>query len=100
MVITPAYVESIVQEFQDAYGADEARMRWRPEPADVSDYLVALAWANGLEKKEWRFIWWRSFEISFRQIGMKIGRSDETARTRYRDALLKVWANANQQAAA
>ncbi len=96
----PAYVKSIVQDFRDAYNSDEAKNKFRPTPADISDMLTALSWANILAQNEWRYIWWRSFDISFGVIAGRIGRSDETARKRYRDAILKVWYEANQKAAA
>lgn len=81
-----------------AYGYDEVAMpRFRPTPFDVSDCLVALEWVRGLEKPEFRLVWWRSFDVSFRQIAARIGRSDETARRRYKDAMVKVWSNANRK---
>lgn len=85
----------VQQATDDAYGYTEVAMpKFRPKPQDVSDMLPALAWARGLEPREWRLIWWRSFDVSFRQIGFRIGRSDETARRWYKDAMLKVWWNA------
>lgn len=81
-----------VRDFMDAYDSvGEQKPRFNPTPADVSDYLYALAWTSVLEKNEWRYLWWRSFDLSFRQIAMRIGQSDETARTRYKDAVLKSW---------
>ena len=77
----------IRQAVEDAYGYSEAIMpRFRPTPADVSDCLIALEWARPIEKREWKLVWWRSFGISFRHIGIRLGRSDETARLRYRAA--------------
>ncbi len=96
----PGYVRSIVQEFWDAYNSSEVKNRFQPTPFDISDMLVALSWANILEKGEWNYIWWRSFDLSFGVIAGRIGRSDETARRRYRDAILKVWYEANQKTAA
>lgn len=86
----------ILQSKDDAYGYTEVSMpRFRPSPKDVSDMLIALAWARGLEKRDFRLVWWKSFDISFRQIGIRLHRSDETARRWYKDALLKVWHCAN-----
>lgn len=89
----------VVQEFMDAYSPENTvKVRFRPTPFDVSDMLTALGWCRALTKKEFRYLWWRSFdEVSFNTIAMRIGRSDETARARYRDALLKVWHVANTQ---
>lgn len=91
----------VVQDFMDAYSPENAvRVRFRPTPFDVSDMLTALGWCRAITKKEFRYLWWRSFdEVSFKTIAMRIGRSDETARARYRDALLKVWHVANTQQA-
>ncbi len=83
------------QDFMDAYNSDEVRQRFKPSPFDVGDCLTALSWLRGIQPHDTRFIHWRSHEVSFRQIGDKIGTSDETARTRYRDAMVRVWANAN-----
>lgn len=84
-----------VREVSEAYGYDEQGMpKFRPSPADVSDCLIALNWARALEKREFKLIWWRSFNISFRYMGLRLGRSDETARMRYRDALLRLWMEA------
>lgn len=86
----------VVRETSDAYGYTEAMMpRFRPSPRDVSDCLVALAWARCLEKREFRFIWWRSFDLSYRAIANKIHRSHEDARRKYRDAILLCWYHAN-----
>lgn len=85
----------MVRDVADAYGYTEERMpRFNPSPADVSDCLVALEWVRGLNRQEWRLIWARSFGFSFRHIGLRIGRSDETARRFYRDAILNVWMKA------
>lgn len=91
----------VVREFKEAYGYDEARPpKFLPTPRDVSDCLTALAWCNVLEKHEFRLVWWRSFGISFGQIAARLGRSDETARGRYRDAILRAYSHANQPARA
>jgi hypothetical protein len=74
---------------------EEERKRFKPTPADVGDCLDALDWLRGMQNRDIKFVYWRSYEFSFRQIGDKIGTSDETARTRYRDAMIRVWANAN-----
>jgi hypothetical protein len=86
----------VVREITDAYGYTEiAYPRFRPSPADVSDCLTALEWARCLERKQFRFIWWRSYGLSFRRIGDHIHRSDESARRYYRDAMLSCWLYAN-----
>ena len=87
----------VIQEFMDAYDPDgKVYVRFRPTPFDVSDMLVALKWCNVLTKQDFKFIWWRSFdEVSFNMIGARIGKSDETARAYYRDALLQVWNRAS-----
>lgn len=85
-----------VADASEAYGYTEAAMpRFRPTPFDVSDMLGALAWARGIDKPEHRLLWWRSFDLSFGQIARRIGRSDETARRRYKDAVLFLWGTAN-----
>lgn len=86
----------VVQDFMDAYDPDgEIKTRFRPTPFDVSDCLIALKWCNVLTRQDFKFIWWRSFdEVSYRMIGAYIGKSDETARARYRDAILRVWGRA------
>jgi hypothetical protein len=87
-----------VLEVSEAYGYTEARLpRFRPTPFDVSDMLTALAWARPLQKNEFRMTWWRSFDLSFGQIGRRIGKSDETARRYYRDVMVKLWSQANAQ---
>lgn len=87
----------MVREAEEAYGYNESLMpRFRPSPQDVSDCLVALAWARGISRRAWRLVWWRSFGISFKQIGFRVGRSDETARRWYKDAILGLWHEANK----
>jgi hypothetical protein len=85
----------VVREFKEAYGYVDARTKFIPTPRDVSDCLTALSWCNVLERYEFRLIWWRSFGISFGQIAARMGKSDETARGRYRDALMRVYSRAN-----
>lgn len=85
------------QNSMDAYNSLEEKPKFRPKPFDVSDCLTALSWTNKLQKPEWRLVWWRSFDVSFKQIAHRIGRSDETARKRYRDAMTEVWYVANFQ---
>jgi hypothetical protein len=94
--VVESWWPEVVRSAEEAYGYTEAAMpKFRPTPYDVSDVLNALAWARGLEKREWRMVWWRSFDLSFRQIGRRIGRSDETARRQYRDVIIKLWGSAN-----
>ena len=82
----------VVRSSADAYGySDATQPRFRPSPSDVSDCLTALAWARAIPKRELKLILWRSFGLSFRHIGIRLGRSDETARLRYRDAILRIW---------
>ena len=94
--VVESWWPEIVRSAEEAYGYTEATLpRFRPTPFDVSDVLNALAWARPLDKREFRMVWWRSFDLSFGQIGRRIGRSDETARRRYKDAMLKLWGAAN-----
>jgi hypothetical protein len=86
----------MVQEW-NAYGADEVRIPFRPTPFDVSDCLKALTWLRGLEKNEVKYFWWRSFDVSFAMIAAYTGRSDETARRRFKDVVYKAWWNACSQ---
>ncbi len=82
----------VILDVADAYGYTEAFIpRFKPSPAQVSDCLPALELARGLDHKEFRLIWWRSFDLSFRAIGMRLHRSDERARQLYRDCILRVW---------
>jgi hypothetical protein len=82
----------MVRSTEEAYGYSEAIMpRFRPTPVDVSDYLTALSWARMIPWEDFRLVWWRSFDLSFGQIAMRIHKTDETARRRYRDVLLKIW---------
>jgi hypothetical protein len=84
--------KQVIREFMDAYASADVKVRFRPSPFEVSDCLPALEWCNVLNKNEFRMIWWRSFDnISFGVIAGRIGRSDETARRRYDDAIRKVW---------
>jgi uncharacterized protein DUF6362 len=81
-----------MEEDEGGYGYTEVVMpRFRPSPADVTDYLTALTWARAVTRNEFRYIWWRSLGYSFGRMGLWVGRSDETARRNYRDALLKIW---------
>jgi len=82
--------EQVVQEFW-SYGSEDVKLKFNPTPADVSDYLTALTWVRGLTRSEFNIIWWRSFDVSFSVIAARIGRSDETARRRYDDAIHKAW---------
>lgn len=89
-----------VQEHIDAYASVEAiAPRFKPSPADVSDCLRALSWARALQKPAWKIVWWRSFGLSFGLIAKYIGRSDETARRQYKEAIIDAWAAANRLAA-
>lgn len=85
-----------VQEQIDAYAAvEEHAPRFEPTPFDVGDYLTALSWARHLPRTQWRILWWRSFGLSFGQIAHYIGRSDETARRNFKEAIIDVWTAAN-----
>lgn len=85
-----------IHDYIDAYNSvEEVMPKFRPTPADVSDCLVALSWVRHMEKNQWRLLWWRSFELSFGLIGKYIGRSDETARKRFDDAITDAWCAAN-----
>lgn len=85
----------IVTSAEEAYGYTEVRMpRFKPTPADVDDMLPALALARVLDQQAWRLIWARSYGYSYRQIGFRLGRHDETVRRWYKDACLKLWVEA------
>lgn len=89
-----------IQQQIDAYASVEAvAPRFQPTPFDISDYLRALSWARHLPKHQWKIVWWRSFNLSFGLIAQYIGRSDETARRKYREAITDVWSAANGIAA-
>jgi len=85
------------RKYMDAYNSAETRQRFNPTPRDMSDYLTALEWLRGVPKADVKHIYWQSFDLSFRQVAHKIGRSHETARKRYRDVLIRVWGNANRE---
>lgn len=90
---SPDYIRSYI----DAYDPDDdIQPRFQPTPFDVSDYLTALSWVRHLDKHEWKILWWRSFGLSFGVIGKQIGRSDETARMRYENAVTEAWISANK----
>lgn len=84
-------------DYMDAYAAVDAIVpRYQPTPQEVSEYLDVLAWMRHLERRDWQLLWWRSFEnVSFGTIAKYIGRSDETARKRFENALTDVWVAAN-----
>lgn len=85
-----------IHDYIDAYNSVEQVMpRFRPTPSDVSDCLFALSWVRHMRKDQWLMLWWRSFELSFGVIGKYIGRSDETARKRYEEAVTDAWCAAN-----
>lgn len=90
-----------VKSTEYAYGYNEAVMpKFRPTPGDVSDCLNALEWARVLHWTDFRLIWWRSFDVSFGQIALRVYKSDETARRWYRDSILRIWHEANRKNAA
>ena len=85
-----------IQEYIDAYNSLEIHIpEYRPSPSDVSDCLTALSWVRHLEKRQWQILWWRSFDLSFGTIAEYIGRSDETARKRFDEAITDAWIAAN-----
>lgn len=85
-----------IHEYIDAYNSvDEIMPKFRPKPQDIDDCLVALAWIRHLPKKTWQILWWRSFDLSYGLIARYIGRSDETARKRFEEAVTDAWAAAN-----
>lgn len=89
----------VLQSHEDAYGYTEIAMpRFRPTHFDVGDMLTALDWVRCLTKSDCKLLWWRSFDVSFKQIGLRLGRSDETARRRYKDIMIQIWGEANRLA--
>lgn len=89
---SPDYVREAVTAYGDV---EEIAPRYQPTPADISDCLTALSWVRHLEKSAWRLIWWRSFDLSFGLIAKYIGKSDETARKRFENAITDAWIAAN-----
>lgn len=85
-----------IHEYIDAYNSvEEVMPKFRPSPTDVSDCLYALSWVRHMPKNMWQILWWRSFELSYGVIAKYIGRSDETARKRFEEAITDAWAAAN-----
>lgn len=85
-----------IHDYIDAYNSVEEIMpKFRPSPSDVSDCLHALSWVRHMPKNTWQILWWRSFELSFGVIAKYIGRSDETARKRFDEAVTDAWIAAN-----
>ncbi len=81
----------VVREQGQAYGYGEVRAQpFRPSPKDVSRMLDDLAWPQGIDKPLFRILWWRSHDAPFSIIAARIGRSPETARRRYREAIMEV----------
>lgn len=79
-----------------AYGYTEIRTPpEEPTPEQVTDYEVAMSWTRGISKAKWRFIWWRSFGMSFRRMSDFIHASEDTAERRYKEAMREVHFNAN-----
>lgn len=70
--------------------------KFNPSRFDVGDYLTALSWVRGTEKREFRFVWWRSCELSFNWMSRRLGNiSHDTVRRRYKDVILNAWYAAN-----
>lgn len=86
--------------------------RFKPSPADVAQMHEALAWFNALgltpkvrqqliaagrlplSPEQW-LVWWRAKGLSYANIARRINKSDETARTRYANAIHICWQHAN-----
>lgn len=82
----------VVNNYWEAYEAEMApEPKFRPTPRDCQDMLPAMEWLRGLKKKEFKLLWWRSLDLSFKQIAINIHRHEETARRWYGDALKKVY---------
>jgi hypothetical protein len=85
-----------VRDYIDAYASVEAiAPRYQPTPQEVSEYLEILSWSRHLAQRDWKLLWWRSFGMSYGVMAEYIGRSDETARKRFENALTDVWTAAN-----
>src|ERR1017187_2456818 len=83
----------------DAYGSEEVRVRFQPTAYDCGDVLTALAWVNVLHKREFKLIWWRSFDnVSFAIIAGRLGRHEDTAKRRYETAVGEAWHEALREA--
>lgn len=79
-----------------AYGYTEERMpKFVPKPRDVSDYLIALGWIRGIERRDFRFVWWRSFGMSFGRMADFVHKSDERCRQLYRAVIMHAFERAN-----
>lgn len=88
----------VVRSTEDAYGYTDAAMpKFHPTTHDVTDYLVALSWVRPVNWKEFRLVWWRSFDLSFGQMAVRLNKTDETARRWYRDVILRAWHEANAE---
>jgi hypothetical protein len=86
------YWPDMVRDVADAYGYNDATLpRFRPTPVDVGDYLTALSWLKDLEPREIKLVEWVSMDFGFSLIGARIGRSYDTAKRRYEDAIRKIW---------
>jgi hypothetical protein len=87
----------MVRSSEEAYGYEEERApRFKPTPADVSDCLVALAWARAINRADFRVVRWRAHGFSYRWISTRLHRSHEHVRQRYRDIVLRLWERACQ----
>jgi hypothetical protein len=85
-----------LREYIDAYNSSDVKVAvFIPRPKDISDCLVALSWVRHVDKKLWKIMWLRSFDLSFGLIARYIGRSDETARRWYREGITDAWVAAN-----
>lgn len=84
-----------------AYGyADQPLPRFRPTPAQISDCLPALELCRGLDREQWRIVWWRSLGYSFAVIAARLRCCGETARRRYLRAMRYINQNMRQSVAA
>lgn len=64
---------------------------FRPTPADMSDFLTALAWLGPLDKKQRRIVWLKSADFAWVDIGDRLAVSGSTAAYHYKNAITNAW---------
>lgn len=70
--------------------------RFSPTPKDIDRYLDDLEWLRALDSRDAKIIFGYVGGASFGRMAAWFGRSDETVRRWYRDAMKRLWARANR----